>query len=155
MPRLSLSRYREPLLVIALSVSALLFVAIFSKADLIARMRQSMLDAQVDANGQSMISQGRNIFRHDTFGDEDFWGGTLKLHQAIEGAANGGVGPGVSPKTALGVGLKVDIEALPQSVIQGLRKGQVNLDDPKTTLALLQLGAVVGLKGDFNSDGSL
>src|SRR5512141_3144995 len=149
------SRFREALLVLTLAVGAVLTAAVFVKADLIHRMHQAMLDAQVDANGQSMISQGRNIFRHDTFGDEDFWGGTLKLHQAIEGAANGGVGPGVSPKTALAVGLKVDAEALPESVIQGLRKGQVNLDDPKTTLALLQLGAVVGLKGDFNSDGSL
>ena len=149
------SRYREPLLVVAVSLAAILFAAVFLKADLLNRLHQSMLDAQVNANGQAMISQGRNIFRNDTFGDEDFWSNTLKLHQAIEGSANGGVGGGVSPKTALAVGLKVDAEALPQSVIQGILKGQVNLDDPKTTLALLQLGAVVGVKGQFNADGSL
>jgi hypothetical protein len=154
MPRF-LSRYREPLLIVGVSFIAVLFVAVFVKGDLVNRLHQSMLDAQVNANGQAMISQGRNIFRDDTFGDEDFWSNTLKLNQAIEGAANGGVGGGVSPKTALAVGLKVDAEALPQSVIQGILKGQVNLDDPKTTLALLQLNAVVGVKGQFNSDGSL
>lgn len=154
MPRL-FSRSPRSFPVIAISLAALLFAAFCVKGDLINRLHQSMLDARVDANGQAMISQGRKIFRDDTFGDEDFWGGTLRLHQAIEGAANGGVGPGVSPKTALAVGLKVDSEALPQSVIQGIVKGQVNLDDPKTTLALLQLNAVVGVKGQFNADGSL
>src|SRR6185436_9728492 len=60
-----------------------------------------------------MVTDGRQTFRYDTFGDEAFWGGTLKLHQAIEGSAHGGVGDGVSPKTALTVGLKVDVDALP------------------------------------------
>ena len=154
MPRF-LARYREPLLAIGLSLSAILFVTFVTKADLVERLHQSMIDAKTDADAQAMVAQGRDVFRNNTFGDEDFWGGTLKLHQAIEGAANGGVGPGVSPKTALAVGLKVDSEALPQSVIQAIQKGQVNLDDPKTTLALLQLGAVVGVKGQFNSDGSM
>ncbi|HEX9160123.1 MAG TPA: hypothetical protein VF980_00330, partial [Thermoanaerobaculia bacterium] len=114
-----------------------------------------MLDAQIDANGQSMVSQGRNIFRNDTFGDEDFWTNTVKLHQALEGAANGGVGPGVSPATALAVGLKVDSEALPNSVIQAIQQGKVDLNDPKTTLALLSLNAVIGVKATMNSDGSI
>ena len=61
-----------------------------------------------------MIKEGRQTFRYDTFGDEAFWGDALKLHQAIAGEKLGGVGPGVSPKTALEVGLKVDMEALPQ-----------------------------------------
>src|SRR6476469_8535101 len=104
------SRYREPLLVVAVSLVAVLFAAVVVKADLVNRLHQSMLDAQINANGLAMISQGRNIFRNDTFGDEDFWTNTLKLHQAIEGSANGGVGGGVSPKTALAVGLKVDAE---------------------------------------------
>lgn len=150
-----LKKYQEPILAITLSLAALLFASLVVKADLAGRLRQSMLDAQIDANALSMVSQGRDTFRNDTFGDEDFWGGTLKLHQAIEGAANGGVGTGVSPKVALAVGLKVDSEALPPQVIQALKNGQVNLDDPKTTLALLQLGAVVGVKGQFNTDGSL
>src|SRR5690242_15707672 len=57
-------------------------------------------DRAISTNNQALIDQGRQVFRYDTFGDEAFWGDTLKLHQAIEGAANGGVGPGVSPKTA-------------------------------------------------------
>jgi hypothetical protein len=112
-------------------------------------------DALVDQNGAAMIVAGRHTFRYDTFGDEAFWGDTLQLHQAIEGAALGGVGPGVSPKTALAVGLKVDVDALPASVKQALAKGQVNLDDPATTLALLRANAVVGVTGLFNPNGSL
>ncbi len=112
-------------------------------------------DRVISNNNQALIAQGRQIFRYDTFGDEAFWGDTLKLHQAIEGAANGGVGAGVSPKTALAVGLKVDMDALPPSVVAAVKNGQVNLDDPKTTLALLQLNAVVGVTGVFNSAGQM
>ena len=101
------------------------------------------------------IADGRQTFRFDTFGDEAFWGGTLRLHEAIEGSAHGGVGPGVSPKTALGVGLKVDSEALPPQVLAAIRNGTANLDDPATTLALLKSNAVVGLTGFFNDDGTL
>src|SRR4030095_2964198 len=78
-----------------------------------------------------------------------------KLHQAIEGEQFGGVGPGVSPATALSVGLKVDVKALPDSLKRQLKKGQVDLNDPAVTLALLKLNAVVGVTGFFNSDGSL
>src|SRR5574341_1233875 len=89
-------------------------------------------------NGQQMIDEGRQTFRFDTFGDEAFWGDTLKLHQAIAGAANGGVGPGVSPATALAVGLKVDVDALPPALVEQLEQGQVNLNDSPTTLAHLK-----------------
>ena len=102
-----------------------------------------------------LFEQGKKVFRFDTFGDEAFWGGTLQLHQAIEGAKLGGVGPGVSPKTALAVGLKVDSEALPASLQKALAAGKVDLDNPATTLALLKLDAVVGLKGFFNDQGTL
>jgi hypothetical protein len=104
---------------------------------------------------QQTADQGREIFRFDTFGDEAFWGGALQLHKAIAGEAQGGVGPGVSPKTALEVGLKVDVDALPAALVQQLRQGQVNLDDPATTLALLKLNAVVGLKGFFDAEGRI
>jgi len=112
-------------------------------------------DHTVDANVRRLMNEGQDTFRHDTFGDEDFWGGTLRLHEAIEGAANGGVGPGVSPRTALGVGLKVDAEALPRGVKKQLRRGEIDLDDPATTLALLRADAVVGVKGVFGADGTL
>lgn len=111
--------------------------------------------AAVDENAQTLFADGKRIFRFDTFGDEVYWSDTLRLHQAIEGQKFGGVGGGVSPKTALAVGLKVDAEAIPADVADAIKKGQVNLDDPATTLTLLKLNAVVGVKGTFNGDGSL
>jgi hypothetical protein len=107
------------------------------------------------ANANKMIAEGRRTFRYDTFGDEAFWGDTLQLHQAIQGQRFGGVGPGISPKAALAVGLKVDMDALPASLVRQLRAGKVNLDDPATTLALLKLNAVVGVTGFFNQQGRL
>ena len=117
--------------------------------------RKADAERQTDANAQRMLEEGKQTFRFDTFGDEAFWSDALQLHRAIEGAQFGGVGPGVSPVTALAVGLKVDSEALPQSLISQLKHGRVNLEDPATTLALLKLNAVVGVKGTFNGDGSL
>src|SRR5690348_15864599 len=76
-----------------------------------ARSQSTNNDATA-SNAVQLVSQGRQIFRFDTFGEQAFWGDMLKLHLAIEGAALGGVGPGVSPKTALSVGLKVDVDAL-------------------------------------------
>ena len=111
--------------------------------------------APIAQNEQQLIQAGRQTFRFDTFGDEAYWGDTLKLHQAIEGSTYGGVGPGVSPATALAVGLKVDADALPESLVEDLRAGRVDLNTPATTLALLKLNAVVGVTGFFNPDGSL
>jgi hypothetical protein len=102
---------------------------------------------------RAMIDEGRDTFRHDTFGDEAFWGDGLRIHEAIKGSALGGVGPGVSPETALAVGLKVDSAALPRSLIRSLRAGEVDLTDPATTIALLKLNAVVGIKGTFDAGG--
>src|SRR5678815_3236383 len=98
------------------------------------------------------LDEGRETFRFDTFGDEAFWGDALQLHQAIKGANLGGVGSGISPSTALSLGLKVDLDALPQPLINQLKQGKVDLNDPATTLALLKLDAVVGLKGFFQGD---
>ena len=117
-----------------------------------------LLGANIQANASQtpdLIAQGKQIFRFDTFGDEDFWGGQLRLHEAIEGSQFGGVGDGISPNTALAVGLKVDVQALPDSLQKQIRRGQVNLNDPAVTLALLKLNAVVGVTGFFNPDGSL
>jgi hypothetical protein len=104
---------------------------------------------------RNLIREGKQTFRFNTFGDQAFWGDTLHLNRAIAGAKNGGVGPGLSPKAALSLGLKVDVNALPASVRQGILDGQVNLDDPAVTLALLKLNAVVGVKGIFDSKGDL
>jgi hypothetical protein len=102
-----------------------------------------------------MIKEGRQIFRYDTFGDEEFWGDALQLHRAIAGEKLGGVGQGVSPKTALAVGLKVDAEALPQELVQKIERNQLDLEDPATTIALLKLDAVVGVKGFVEKDNTL
>lgn len=112
-------------------------------------------DQNVNAYAQEMIKEGRQTFRYDTFGDKEFWGTTLHLHQAIAGEKLGGVGPGVSPKTALAVGLKVDMDALPASLVEQIKAGKVNLDDPATTLALLKLNSVVGVTGYFDNQGKL
>ena len=109
----------------------------------------------ISQNAARMLQDGRRIFRFDTFGDEGYWTDTLKLHRAIEGEKSGGVGPGVSPKTALAVGLKVDMDALPQELVEQVKQGKVNMDDPATTLALIKLNSVLGVKGQFNADGSL
>ena len=109
----------------------------------------------VARDAAALLEEGRQTFRHETFGDEDFWGGALKLHQALEGAAHGGVGPGVSPRTALSVGLKVDVDALPQKVREGIAQGKIPLDDPATTLSLLDLDAVIGVKGQSDGKGGL
>ena len=112
-------------------------------------------DRSIAKNIRKMIDEGRQTFRFATFGDEAFWGDTLGLHKTIEGAANGGLGPGLSPSAALSLGLKVDVDALPESLIQDLKKGRVNLNDPAVTLALLKLNAVLGVTGFFNSGGTL
>ncbi len=101
------------------------------------------------------LAEGRRTFRFDTFGDEDFWGGALRIHEAVEGSALGGVGPGVSPRTALAVGLKVDVDALPAGTLDALAAGEVNLDDPAVTVSLLTSNAVVGLTGFSDGQGGL
>ena len=107
------------------------------------------------ARDKAMEGEGMDIFRFDTFGDEEFWSGLLHLDKAIAGASNGGFGSGVSPNTALAVGLKVDAEALPSEVVDAITSGALSLDSASTTLELLKLDAVVGVKGNFNIDGTL
>ncbi|TAL49963.1 MAG: hypothetical protein EPN92_02290 [Chitinophagaceae bacterium] len=118
---------------------------------------ETSLNQQTNMNEgkQSVIEQGKETFRFDAFGDEDFWSGLLHIDKAIAGSANGGYGTGVSPSTALAVGLKVDAEALPPDVVAGIISGAISLTDPASTLALLKLNAVVGVKGNFDQSGSL
>lgn len=103
-------------------------------------------DIAISQNAQQMLAEGRQIFRFDTFGDEAFWGDTLKLHQAVAK---------LSPKDALALGLKVDADALPADLIDKIKHGEVDLDDPATTALLLKLNAVVGVTGRFLPDGKL
>ena len=94
----------------------------------------------------SLTAQGQSIFRFDTFGDEQFWTDVLRMHEVL---------PTVDPATALDVGLKVDVAALPASLVAALRAGKVDLTNPAVTVELLRLNAVVGLKGTVDKSGHL
>jgi hypothetical protein len=84
------------------------------------------------------LDDGKCIFRNDTFGDEQLWTDVLRLHELVQT---------ISPKTALSVGLRVDSDAVPASVL-----ASADLDDPKTTVALLSLDAVVGVRAKVQND---
>jgi hypothetical protein len=131
---------------------AILSAAVISSA---AAPKKKGFDATIERHAEKMMEEGKRIFRYDTFGSEHFWGDALQLHKAIAGAKNGGVGPGISPKMALAVGLKVDADALPAALKKKIAIGKVNLDDPAVTIALLKLNAVVGVTAFTNKDGSV
>ena len=122
---------RLPLLILATIAAAVATVAACGGSD--------DDDDDNDAQDPALVEQGKQIFRFDTFGDEAKWTDTLRLHEVISAA--------VDPVTALSVGLKVDSDALPASVVQGIQNGSIDLESPATTIALLKLDAVVGLKG--------
>ena len=140
--------------ILLLLTIALVFVQCKNDDDDLPRTLNIPPPVEVQLNPE-LVALGKEIFRHDTFGDEAFWSGVLELDKAILGDANGGFGPGLSPSTALSIGLKVDATALPQSVVDGINDGSVDLDDPLTTAALLNLDAVVGVKGNFDNTGNL
>ena len=108
-------------------------------------------DHAAKENVDKLFSEGQKIFRFDTFGSEAFWSQT-QLHRAIAGEKNGGVGPGVSPKQALALGLKVDMFKVPPTIAAAVATGKANMDDPANTVALLKADAVVGVKGVFDGD---
>ena len=118
------------------------------------RVRRWISVPLFDAQARQMVIDGRKTFCFDSFGDEVFRGGTLQLHQSIAGVQSGGVGPGLSPVAALGLGLKVDVDALPPELIAGLTQGTVDLNNPADTLELLKLNAGVGVAGFFDAGGS-
>ena len=93
----------------------------------------------------ALVAEGKEIFRFDTFGDEQFWTDTLRMHEVIQSA--------VTPAVALSVGLKVDVDALPAEVKTALAAGQVDLNSTATTLALLKMNAVVGVNGEVQTVG--
>lgn len=143
--------YKKPILLVAAMAVAVTLIQCTKTAEPGEEVGARSSEVELGKN-KSLVQEGKHIFRFDTFGDEEFWSGLLHLDKAIAGAANGGFGPGVSPNTALAVGLKVDAEALPPEVVAGINSGTVDLDDPATTLALLKLDAVVGVKGTFIND---
>ena len=102
-----------------------------------------------ETSNAEQIAQGKQIFRYETFGDETKWTDTLRMHEVIST---------VDPTTALSVGLKVDAEALPPAVVSGIQNGSISLTDPATTIALIKLDAVLGVKGtvqNVNGTGTL
>ena len=102
---------------------------------------QSAFLGNAELNALQMVAEGKQIFRFDTFGDEAFWGGQLQLHQAINM---------LTPRNALALGLKVDARALSPSVIQAIKRGKVNLDNPAVTRMLIRRNAVLGVVGFFD-----
>ncbi|SFM84665.1 c-type cytochrome [Nitrosomonas communis] len=90
--------------------------------------------------------EGQAIFRFDTFGSEQLWTDVLRLHEVIAT---------VDAATALAVGLKVDVDALPKELVAALQAGQVDLKKPEVTVELLRLNAVVGVKGSVDEVGRL
>ena len=91
------------------------------------------------------LAEGKQVFRFETFGDEQFWTDTARMHEVVQKS--------VSPALALKVGLKVDAEAIPADVAQAIKDGKVDLNSPATTVTLLKLNAVVGLKGTVTTVG--
>ena len=104
----------------------------------------AILTAAVSHAEPKKNSDGQQIFRFDTFGDEQLWTDTLQMQKALQN---------VTPRTALAVGLKVDSDALPPALIDAIKAGQVNLDDPAVTLQLLKLDAVIGVIGKVVGNG--
>ncbi len=102
--------------------------------------------ALAGAPGSGRHDQGQQIFRYDTFGDEQLWTHVLRMHEVVGQ---------LDPKTALENGLKVDVDALPPSVVRALRAGEVDLTDPAVTRTLLKLNAVVGVQGKVDASGQL
>lgn len=113
------------------------------------RFPAESFDSVIEKHVGSMIKRGRQIFRYDTFGSETFWGDQLKLHESIAGDTQGGRGPGLTPKHALQMGLKVDLGSVPAALLEVIKGGAVSRDNPETTVELLRANAVVGVTGFF------
>lgn len=126
--------------------STLFVVAIALALSGLAPATQAEQQASTSVFSEFKRPDGQAIFRFDTFGDEQLWTDTLRMHEVIQK---------VDPATALAVGLKVDVEALPQAVITALQNGQVDLKNPAVTVELLRLNAVVGVKGTVSQTGQL
>jgi mono/diheme cytochrome c family protein len=118
------------------------------------RVPKDSFDDKIEDYHAKLFKDGRKIFRSETFGSEAFFGGTLQLHKAILGQANGGVGPGLSPLAALEAGIKVDVGQVPKAIVEVIKGGDVSLKNPDTTIELLKADAVIGVKGFFR-DGKL
>src|SRR5262245_18645024 len=113
----------------------LAYIAVLGAA---AALRACGSSTNATDDNAALVAQGKQTFRFDTFGDETKWTDTLHMEQVVNA---------VDPTTAIAVGLKVDAEALPPAVVQGVQNGTISLTDPATTVALVKLNAVIGVKG--------
>jgi hypothetical protein len=131
---------------LGLTVVLVLTLKVFSIVAAQPTIEEARQDDIISGNAQQMLADGRQTFRFDTFGNEAFWGDTLKLHEAVAQ---------LSPRQALALGLKIDADALPAELIEQIKRGEVDLDDPATTILLLKLNAIVGVTGIFRADGNI
>jgi len=130
-------------------ISAALVVFVLAVAYAMSGFAPAMLAQQGASDSQqpgARVPDGQAIFRFDTFGDEQLWTDVLRMHDVVST---------VDPATALAVGLKVDVDALPAGIVAALRAGQIDLTNPAVTVELLRLNAVVGVKGSVNEAGQL
>ena len=137
-----MTRARLALLVLLVPVTTIVLASVFSdrlqaQRSLRATARPGTFDETIAAHEADLMQNGRQIFRFETFGDEQFWSDTLKLPQAIAA--------GVGPATALAVGLKLDVDMVPQPVLSAIKNRAINLQDPANTVALIDAKAVVGV----------
>lgn len=137
---------RRSLWIAVAAVATAALVANLPATDAKPRRKSAGFDAEIERNSASLVLEGRETFRFETFGDEAFWGGQLRLHESI-GAAK--------PRDALALGLKIDVDALTAPIKRGITRGTVDLDDPAVTRELLRRNAVVGVKGFFDAGGNL
>jgi hypothetical protein len=112
-------------------------------------------DGKIASYRKNLFKDGQEIFRYDTFGCEDFWGGKMRLHEAIARKEKGGIAAGLTPRQALQLGLKADVKKVPRLLLEVLREGAVSFDNPDTTLELLRADAVVGVKGFWDEKRNL
>jgi hypothetical protein len=138
---------RPRVLFLSLTTSLLVFAAIAVLGAKQANKKSpSQFLGSAETNSQQLIDQGRQIFRFDTFGDEAFWGGQLHLQQSVST---------LSPSAALQLGLKIDSDALSPSLVEAIKHGKVNLNDPGVTLQLIKQNAVLGVVGFFDNSNNL
>ena len=131
---------------VAGSFIALLGAVALPRPSQMSQGSQSAFLGSAEDNSQQLLAQGRQIFRFDTFGDQAFWGDQLHLHQAINT---------LTPNQALALGLKVDSEALSPSVVEAIKHGKIDLNDPAVTRMLINANAVLGVVGVFGDNGML
>src|SRR5215472_982956 len=137
-----MKRPRVPVVLLTLWLLALAAIAV-QGAQQANKTSPSQFLGSAETNSKKMVDQGRQIFRFDTFGDEAFWSGQLHMQQAVST---------LSPRTALGLGLKVDSDVLSPSLVAAIKAGKVNLDDPGVTLQLVKQNAVLGVVGSVNNN---